>query len=264
MGSAVAGQINIPVYQSDNFNLSISPSLSAGSTGARLGANVFASATIDNVTLSGGYSVGRNFSATDLSGTMAEAKWSSIASGSIGFNTPGGTYSYGITRFGGNYSQTVGSVGYSNGRFSASMENDFLSRSGDKYRSAAFRASYRVSNDVSLTGGFSVWTGAPGDQGEYTVRGKVRPYYFSEGETPSPMRNGNLFFGVNYRGNSYLAGANSEGIRAGIQNNWHNAMGWPVLRTLLGGASPHFQRINYHRRIYTSFGTYNPFTIYGQ
>jgi hypothetical protein len=263
-GSALASQINIPVYSSNNFNLSISPSLSAGSTGIRLGASMFASATVDNVSFSGGYSFGRNLSATDLSGTMAEAKWSSIASGGIGFNTPSGTYSYGMTRFGGNYSQTVGNVGYSNAKFSMSMENDFLSRSGDKYRTAAFRASYRVSDDVSLTGGFSVWTGAPGSQGEYTVRGKVRPYYYSESESPSAIRNGNLFFGANYRGNSYSAGVNSESIRAGIQNNWHDAMGWPFLRTFLGGASPHFQRMNYQSRIYTSFGSYNPFTVYGQ
>lgn len=264
LGSAVAGQINVPIYSSDNFNLSLSPSLSAGSTGARLGANLFASATIDNVTISGGYSVGRNFSATDLSGTMAEARWSSIVSGNVGFHTPSGTYSYGLTHFGGNYSQNVGSVGYSNGRLSATMENDIFARSGDKYRTAAFRASYQVSNDVSLTGGFSIWTGAPGEQGRYTVNGKERSCYHCELESPSPMRNGNLFLGANYRGNSYAVGANSEGIRSAIQNGWHNAMGWPGLRAIFGGASPHFERMNYQRRFYSSFGSYNPFTIYGQ
>ena len=38
------------------------------------------------------------------------------------------------------------------------------------------------------------------------------------------------------RGNSYAVGANSEGIRSAIQNGWHNAMGWPGLRAIFGGA----------------------------
>jgi len=38
------------------------------------------------------------------------------------------------------------------------------------------------------------------------------------------------------RGNSYAVGANSEGIRSAIQNGWHNAMGWPGLRVIFGGA----------------------------
>ena len=251
LGSAVAGQINVPIYSSDNFNLSVSPSLSAGSTGARLGANVFASATIDNVSISGGYSFGRNFSATDLSGKMAEARWSSIASGSIGFNTPSGTYTYGLTHFGGNYSQTVGDVGYSNGRFSISHQNDFLSGTGDKYRSAAIRASYRVNDDITINGGFAIFTGAGQRKPEdtYTINGIEREYYSSE--SPHYLRNGALYGGVTYRGNSYRAGWNNEGIRHGIQNNWHNVIG-----------SPHFLKQNYAGRFYSQFGTANPFTNY--
>jgi RHS repeat-associated protein len=251
LGSAVAGQINIPVYSSDNFNLSISPSLSAGSTGVRLGVNAFASGTIDNVTLSGGFSLGRNFSAKDLSGTMAEAKWSSIASGNLGVHTPAGTFSYGLTRFGGNYSQTVGDIGYSNGRVSIYHQNDFLSDSGDKYRTAALRASVRINDEVTLNGGFALFTGE-GHRGEndtYRINGKTREVYSSE--TPSFLRNGVLYGGVTYRGNSYRVGWNSEGIRHGIQNNWHNVIG-----------SPHFLRQHYPGKFYSQFGTANPFTNY--
>jgi RHS repeat-associated protein len=250
LGSAVASQINIPVYSSENFNLSISPSLSAGSTGARLGANVFASATIDNVTISGGYSVGRNFSSKDLSGKMAEAKWSSIYSGTIGVNTRSGTYQVGLTHFGGKYAQTLGDFGYSNGTFSIYHQNDWMV-SGDKYRSAAIRASYRINDDVTVTGGFALFTGKGSRSAEdkYIINGKEREFYSNE--TPAFLRNGALYGGITYRGNSYRVGWNSDGIRHAIQNGWHNVIG-----------SPHFLKQDYKGQLYTQFGNENPFTNY--
>jgi hypothetical protein len=261
LGSAVAGQINIPVYQSDNFNLSISPSLSAGSTGARLGANVFASATVDNVTLSGGYSFGRNFSATDLSGSMAEAKWSSITSGNVTFGGPNGSVSLGMTRFGGNYSSRVGSAGFSVGRFGFVKENDFLAPGNqDKYRTGRLGFSYRVNDDVTLTGGFEVFTGKP--TGE-TIPNSGARSGLSHVED-APLRNGIASFGVNYRGNSYRLGVNSEGARAWAQNGWHDFMGSWVGRNILrfSGPSNHFTRMSYRNRPYTYFGNIYPFTGY--
>jgi hypothetical protein len=196
------------------------------------------------------YSVGRNFSATDLSGTMAEARWSSIVSGTMGLNTPSGTYSFGLTHFGGNYSQTLGDWGYSNGRFSIYHQNDWLI-SGDKYRSAAMRASYRVNDDLTINAGFALFTGAGQRNNEdtYIINGKERKYYSSE--SPHFLRNGALYGGVTYRGNSYRAGWNNEGIRHDVQNNWHNVIN-----------SPHFLRMPYAGQFYSQFGIANPFTNY--
>lgn len=35
-------------------------------------------------------------------------------------------------------------------------------------------------------------------------------------------------------------------------------------KMFFGGASPHFIRMNYQSIFYSSYGTYNPFTIYRQ
>ncbi|MDP3461686.1 MAG: FG-GAP-like repeat-containing protein [Bacteroidales bacterium] len=264
IGSAVASQINLPIYQSDNFNLSVSPSLLAGTNGLRLGASLHGSAIFGNTSVGFGYNLGRNFGASDLSGQMAEAKWSSITSWNIGLSDDKYGLSYGHSYYGGNYAQSIGNFGFQIGRFSASIENDFLTGSGDKYRSAAVSASYQVNDDLALTAGFSIWTGAPNGKSSYTVNGVDRPCYYSDNEGPYALRNGNWFVGANYQGRSYLAGGNSEGVRSKIQNGWHDFMGTKVGSFFFKEASPHFERMNYQSRFFSSYGTYNPFTIYRQ
>jgi len=262
--SAAASQINIPIYQSESFNLSVSPSLFAGTNGLRVGASLYGSARFGNTSVGFGYNLGRNFGATDLSGQMEESKWSSITSWNVGWSDGKQGLSYGASYYGGNYAQSVGNLGFQIGRFSASIENDFWTGSGDKHRTAAITASYQVNDDLALTAGFSIWTGAPNEQSRYTVNGVDRPCYYSDLEGPSALRNGNWFVGANYRGRSYLAGGNSEGVRSRIQNGWHDAMGSKALGWIFGGPSPHFERMNYESRFYSSYGTYNPFTIYRQ
>ena len=264
LGSAVASQINIPIYQSESFNLSVSPSLFAGTNGLRVGASLYGSARLGNTSVGFGYNLGRNFGATDLSGQMEEAKWSSITSWNAGWSDGKQGLSYGASYYGGNYAQSVGNLGFQIGRFNASIENDFWTGSGDKHRTAAITASYQVNDDLALTAGFSIWTGAPNEQSRYTVNGVDRPCYYSDLEGPSALRNGNWFVGANYRGRSYLAGGNGEGVRSRIQNGWHDAMGSKALGWIFGGPSPHFERMNYESRFYSSYGTYNPFTIYRQ
>jgi len=186
--------------------------------------------------------------------------WSSITSGSIGFNTPGGTYSYGLTRFGGNYSQTVGKAGFSVGRFSISTENDFLSGSGDKFRSAALSASYQVNDDVAITGGFKLFTSAPTGEvsGGYEINGKNRRVHT---ENSPVLRNGIAYGGVNYKGRSYQFGYNSESIRARIQNGWHNIMPYVFMYKDKTNV-PHFKRMSYGSGYYFNYGIYNSFTAY--
>jgi hypothetical protein len=49
-----------------------------------------------------------------------------------------------------------------------------------------------------------------------------------------------------------------------IQNGWHDAIGSEALKWFFGGPSPHFEKMNYQSRFYSSYGTYNPFTNYRQ
>lgn len=263
--SAALSQVNIPIYSGNNFSFSISPSLYAGSNGVRLGVNLSAIGRLGNINVGVGYSLGRNFSATDLSGTMKEAAWSSIRSWQIGWSDGDYGLSYGRNTYGGNYAQTIGNVGFQIGKFSMSIENDFLvGKSEDMYRTAALTMNYQISDDFSLSAGFSIWTGIPNESGMYTHKGRDRSCYYSEKETPYSIRNGNLFFGGSYGGKTYLAGRNSENIRAFIQNGWHSAMGTKALKWFFGGASPHFEKMPYSSRFYGSYGTYFPFSSYRQ
>jgi len=254
LGTAVAGQINIPVYEGDNFSLSISPSLATGTNGVRLGANAFASYRNGDFSISGGYSFGRNFSSWDLSEQMAEARWSSISSISAGINGTAGGFNLGLTKFGGNYPSTVGSVGFSKGRFGFGHENDFLAPNNqDRYRTGRLGFSWQATDDLTLTAGFEVLTG----NGTSTVpisEGRRKEQYIEDVQ----LRNGISSFGVQYRGNDYRFGWNSEGARAFIQNGWHDSMHILGMKN-----SPWFERMSYPSVPYTYFGNTNPFTGYG-
>jgi hypothetical protein len=80
-------------------------------------------------------------------------------------------------------------------------------------------------------------------------------------EKGGPLRNGNIFYGIDFNGQSFMIGDNSHANRASIQNGFHEWMrdkGW------LGGVSPYFMRMGNKQQLYTRHGTSNPYSIYGQ
>ena len=174
--------------------------------------NAIAGVRAGGASFSVGYSFGRNFDATDLGGNMAEANWSSNVSSNLAWSGKGWGISMGNTTFGGNYPQTVANYGFSVGKFSASIQNDFgpAGDGGDRRRTAALKMSYLVNDDLALTAGFSLWTGEASEQSTYNVNGESRPCYYCDLESPSPLRKGNAFIGADYKGLSYAAGINSN------------------------------------------------------
>jgi len=96
---------------------------------------------------------------------------------------------------------------------------------------------HQDNDDLSLNAGFSLWTSEDTDEPDtyITRNGNEKEFYLYK--KPSALRNGNLFGGVNYSGNSYRAGYNSKGIRRGKQNNYNSLIG-----------VPHFTRMSYDGR----------------
>jgi hypothetical protein len=68
---------------------------------------------------------------------------------------------------------------------------------------------------------------------------------------------------VSYYGHA-MGIARQGGGSIAIQNGWHDAIGSEALKWFFGGPSPHFEKMNYQSRFYSSYGTYNPFTNYRQ
>lgn len=131
------------------------------------------------------------------------------------------------------------------GKLSVTFKDDFpFGDQGDKFRTAAFMGSYQVNDRTSIVAGFSIFTG----KGTEIYENSKKERYYSK-EEPYAYRNGPLYGGLIYNGRAYLAGWNSEGIRAAIQNNFHDIIG-----------SPHFLRMDqvnsgeYLARPYSYFG----------
>jgi hypothetical protein len=254
LGNALLDQVPMPQasFGDGNFTLGISPSLSIGSNGMRVGINAVGTIRMANTSISLYANAGFNPSMSDLSGLLTESKYSLIHGFTVAQTFGTSTLAYSQTYFGGHSEQMLHTLAFSSvdshgNTWGISTDNDLPYMDG--FRTASLAISVTNRSGYTATAGFSLWTGI--DNG-LTEDGKS---YDSELETPGPIRNGNAFGGLGYNGRTYLAGWNSEAIRAFIQNNWHDFMGWdpwfvPWNGGIMGGASPHFEKKEYDDQFY--------------
>lgn len=246
VGSAVSSHLPSASVSAGGFSIGISPGFMFGSQGIGLGANVSASYT------NGDFSIGASSSGSfGKSFITGKTGFSGVLGGGIAYDSDNFYGSLATTKyFSGSTSQRTGTIGVGYGEFKAHYENDFhpvatpylnASDSGDRFRSAAMRLSYK-----EWSAGFTLFTGDPGPPGERQEYVQLidghQTYVGNATFNPDQYRFGAAYVGYK----NYRAGWNSESVRHLIQNRVAHDM-------MTGGASKHF------RRMYQQF----PSSFYG-
>lgn len=260
--SAGLSQVNkfvpgVSIYQSDNFNLSISPMFGMGTSGMNFGASVNASGTIGE--LSYGTSIGGGFnegisSLGDKAGSSLFYNFGGYGSLRAG-NTPI-SLGYSWNSFtGGATNQGVGALTLRVGDFSLRIDEDFgIGDWEDRYRTGGMIATYRVNNDVTLALGSSMLTGdADFNQRRYEEGGYEWGTYDNCAEKGHNLRAGTLYGGVIYKGQAYFMGHNSE-------KRLHSVQNW-IHRNLTKN-SAYFEDRAFRSRSYSYFGGYHASYLY--
>jgi RHS repeat-associated protein len=184
---------SIPIYQDDNFSISVSPSLSLQGMGASVSAMY---STPD-------FAIGAGFG---INGAAEVGYGGSIRTGELG-------YSY--YHYGGVEAQGVGEIYWTKGDYWVGMSNDLFGFSGDKFRTAGFEARYQ---DYSV--GILLHTGDPNVGDERPREGIGMPgdgkngHYSSASANDPGLRLGAVYGG--YKGQR--AGWSSDGIRHVVQD----------------------------------------------
>lgn len=166
-----------------------------------------------------------------------------------------GLYHWGKTHYeSGEFTQTVGNKNFGMPSIAGiDISNDLWGDQGDRYRTSYQRINFgpiRVEN--------AIFTGDPGPSGErkrYTIPdyGGIQGTYTGEGNPyePDKYRHGVLSFGIG----PLNIGADTEGIRSGIQNRFHDTK-WgdaPHFRDLRG--TPEYEAMG-GDKFYFQFGYY--------
>jgi Bacterial toxin 23 len=258
-------------------SISISPSIVFGSESVGFGLNVVATASLGNgFTVSAGYGVTRYRNAWGINKPMSEHRFVGAAS----FSQNGQQFTLGYTHFkGGSIDQNSLITTWSNGTFSASLDEDFMFGipvgESDMYRTGAMRFTYKAGEDLELSAGFKIFTGDPDPDRDgnekYTTdesstkRGKK----ILDGRTRGPQwfnadggeyRSGILYAGFNYRGMGYQGGWSSDKVRYVIQNKIvHGFLNWFKREK---NELAYFPYIYYRPHYYFSIGAGNPFSLY--
>ncbi len=249
-GGFVAGLLPSANIEIGDFSFGISPAIAFGG-GFSIGASFNVGYRSEDFSFSASVTAGHTSGVNDLNGVAK-----GITKG--GFANIGGGINYddGKTGFGyhGQYysspKQYVGGISFRSGRFGARFEDDFpFGDQHDRFRTAGLQLSWQANKNVQLKAGFSIFTGQP-DKSSYD---KSTNSYKSE--TPFPYRNGLLYGDVNNRGTDYLGGRNSEKLQHFFQNNFHDAMGKPPLKTFFKKGSPHFPAYGFAPQNYFRIGT---------
>jgi RHS repeat-associated protein len=254
--SAGVSQVNrllpsVPIYQSDQFNLSVSPMVGFGSSGFNFGGSLNASGQIGDFAYSTGVGAGYNSGVSSLGeGVGGSGFWN--AGGFAGWNDGHASYGagYSYNSFGGKTAQGVGAITAQIGDFSLRIDEDYIGDGFDRYRTGGALATYKVNNDFTIAFGGSMMTGMAGDKiagGNPNVENGL---YTDE---DYKLRGGTMYGGVNFKGQSYFAGNNSEKRLHNIQNWIHRN----VTKT-----SPYFPDLGFQSKIYSYYGGYNPYYLF--
>ena len=242
----------IPI--SDDFSLTVSPSITFGTSSSSLGLNII-----------GNYDVGDWTFSASLTGSYYSKAVGTGNSGIGGVYSGGVDYDDGKTGFSlystyytnvdGVGKQRIGGLGFRSGDFRFRYENDGtpfggnLGDGGDSYRTAA------VSIGIGdFSAGFNIFTGKRDYSGENTTpitdysNGKYYPRGYVN-EVGTPYRLGAGYFGYK----NYKFGINSE-----------RYISYPIQARFAHGLSPQggFRVIDYSTRPYFQYQTKNPFSLW--
>ena len=261
VGSAFLGagisQLNrfmpsISIYQSQGFNLSISPTIGLGSSGLSLGGSLNASGKIGDFVYSASLGAGYNSGMSSLGDAVGgSGYWN--AGGMIGIGAYAAGYSYN-SFFGGRTDQGVGAVYGQIGRFGFRFDEDYLGDGYDRYRTGGLLMTYKVNDDVTLALGGSMMTGMHGGKSTAIHGDGLGPNgtYDNCREDLYNLRGGTLYGGLIYKGQSYFYGHNSEKRLHTIQNWIHRN----ITKT-----SPYYEDRMFRSRAYSYYGSYHPFYL---
>ncbi len=260
--SASISQVNrfmpsVPIYQSDNMSISISPMIGYGTSGFTMGGSINLSGQIDDFAFAGSVGIGYNSGVSSLGENVgAGGYWN--AGGFVGYydghSTYGAGYSY--NTFGGKMSQGVGAIHLKVGDFSLRFDEDYLGDHEDRYRTGGLLMTYKVNDDITLAFGGSMMTGNAKNQKIQSPEGN--PNVTSGGNMYTnedyKIRGGTMYGGIIYKGQAYFAGHNSEKRLHDIQNWIHRH--WPI------HDSPYFPNLGLPSRAYRYYGSYHPLYLY--
>jgi RHS repeat-associated protein len=247
--SMAAGAVlpSIPIVQSENFNLSVSPTFNM--TG--LGASINASVSSGDWGFQAGVGVGGGNGFSQSAGL-------NYFDGTTGFG-------YNVNSYGGSESQRVAelSIRFGNkGQFDVRMSNDFFpgGDGGDRWRTGAGQFTWRKNSKDTYSAGFMFKTGdkdADGGMASVVPDGRGKGGFYGGENAKDPSKRAGIGF-IGY--NTFRAGWNSDGIRHAIQNVvFHDN----VIKVLSGDYSPWFPRNNdVPSQPYFSNSSQNPYSLW--
>jgi RHS repeat-associated protein len=260
----------IPLIQSDNFTLSISPMIAFGSHGIAVGASLSSVLSIGDVIVGGSVGAGHYSGLSDLGGCGGPGNFSNWGVNGGYFNGKSKiSASWGTNKFtGGSTNQSVGAIGInigftrkSNGAYheiGLRLDEDFIWDKGDRYRTGGLFATYSLNKDVSIAFGSGMLTGDAGRSGivlKHLADGNtnLNEYGNSVGtydncqEANPGLRGGTFFGGVIYKNQAYFIGNNSE-------NRLHKVQNW--IHQNIATQTAYFQNLHYNSRSFGFYGTY--------
>ncbi|HRP91208.1 MAG TPA: polymorphic toxin type 23 domain-containing protein, partial [Edaphocola sp.] len=252
----------IPIYQSQGFNLSFSPTIGFGSSGFTLGGSLNASGQAGDFVWSASVGGGYNSGVSSLGEAVGgSGYWNAGGFAAYANNGKmyGGGYSYN-SFLGGKTNQGIGAAHLQIGDFGLRFDEDFIGDGKDRFRTGGLLMTYRINDDVTLAFGGSMMTGQPdkemrldyGNKNPYGD-GRIAGTYDNCGEDLFNLRGGSMYGGLIYKGQSFFFGHNSEKRLHSVQNWIHRN----VTKT-----SPYFEDRMLRSRFYSYNGGYNPFYLF--
>ncbi len=249
---------NIPIYQSGNFSLGISPMIGMGSSGLNFGASLNVGGRVGNLSYAASIGAGFNSGMSSL-GDAASGSYYWNGGGFLGYNHGSALYGAGYSYnsfFGGKTDQGVGAVHAQIGGFAARFDEDFLGDGGDRYRTGGLLLSYKVGKNVTLAFGGSMTTGNAIKTGnspiDYCTTCGPNGTWSNEDIN---LRGGTMYGGIVYKGQSSFYGSNKESRLHKIQNYIHKSR-------LLNLGTPYFQDLGYRNSSYFYSGSYHKLYLF--
>ena len=223
---ALAGQLGrfmpaMPLYQSKEFSLSVSPFIGYVSSGFSSGISFNASGQFGDFAYSASAGFGSNQGASSLGEAMGASNfWN--AGGFAGYND--GSYTYGagysINSFDGKGAQKVGAITIQVGQFGLRIDEDWFYGT-DESRTGGVLATFQANKQYTFALGMSMITGR-GVQGSESKLNStdIRGTYTDE---VNPNLRGGIFYGgFIHNGQTTFYGHNSENRLHKRQNQIHN------------------------------------------
>ena len=224
---ALAGQIGrfmpaMPLYQSKEFSLSVSPFIGFGSSGFTSGISFNASGQVGDFAYSASAGFGSNQGASSLGEAMGASNfWN--AGGFAGYYDGHANYGlgYSYNSFDGKGAQGVGAITAQIGDFGLRVDEDFFGDGGDRFRTGGLLATYKANDNYTFAFGASMMTGEAFDKDDVVGGNPNVTKGMHEDTVMGRLRAGSMYGGIINKGQSSFYGHNSEKRLHSIQNYIH-------------------------------------------